>query len=376
MLEFWHRFNTEEGYDGGNVKISTNNGSTWSVITPVSGYTSSSLSILNGPGFDGDSGGWVFARFNLSAYANQNVSFRFTFASDGLYEGDGWFIDDVRTTGYVEFAGKVSGVISSSDPEIDYNKVMVHDNLNWTVHPSEDGNYVLYLPVGTHGIKAESAGYHTPALANVSLSLTNPSAIQDFYLGYFKPASNLSYGVAAGVIYLNWIEPTEPEYPLTGYDVYRKVNSGEYELAAHVQEPLYSQSLGELGTNYHFYVISTYDLGTSLPSNTISYSYTTPNEDNINQVLETKLLNNYPNPFNPETMIRFSLKDTSKARLSIYNLKGQLVKVLVDGELKAGMHQIVFDGKDRNNRSIASGMYFYRLESGNYASTHKMLLLK
>lgn len=376
MLEFWHRFNTEEGYDGGNVKISTNNGSSWTVITPVSGYTSSSLAILGGPGFDGDSGGWTLARFNLSSYANQNVSFRFTFASDGLYEGDGWFVDDVRTTGYVEFAGKVSGLVSSSDSEIDFNKVVVHNNQSWTVHPTGNGSYVLYLPIGTHGIKAEAAGYNSPVMVNVSLSLANPAVSQDFYLGYFKPASNLCYGVASGVIYLNWTEPVEPEYPLTGYDVYRKVNTGEYELAAHVAEPLYSQSLGDLGTNYHYYVICNYASGNSLPSNTVDYSYTSSNDDGNNQVLETKLINNYPNPFNPETTIRFSLKDSGRTRLSIFNLKGQLVKVLVDSELKAGFHQIVFNAKDRNNRSVASGMYFYRLETGNYSSIRKMLLVK
>ncbi len=376
MLEFWHWFNTEAGYDGGNVKISTNNGSSWSLITPVEGYTSNNLSILGGPGFEGTSGGWILARFNLSSYANQNVSFRFTFASDGLYEGDGWFIDDVRTTGYVEFAGKVHGTVSSSDLEIDYTTVNVHNNLSWTIHPDEDGAYELYLPVGTHGIMAEANGYDSPAMVNITLSLDNPDSQQDFYLGYFKPATALEYGIASGVIYLNWSAPLEPEFELTGYDVFRKVNADAFELAGHVTNNTYNETLGELGTNYSYYVVATYANGNSLPSNQINYSYSSDNEDEHDPMLQTRLLNNYPNPFNPETTIRFSLKQAMPTKLSVYNLKGQLVKTLVDGTLPEGMHQTIWNGKDHNNRSVASGIYFYRLKAGSYVSTRKMILTK
>jgi hypothetical protein len=111
MLEFWHYYNCEANYDGGNVKISTNGGSTWNLLTPEGGYPASNLSVLNGPGYCGNSNGWIIARFNLSNYANQNVQFRFTIASDTSINGPGWFIDDVRTTGYVEFASKVSGTV-------------------------------------------------------------------------------------------------------------------------------------------------------------------------------------------------------------------------------------------------------------------------
>lgn len=376
MLEFWHWYNTEAGYDGGNVKISTNNGSSWSVLTPVGGYTSNSLSILGGPGYEGTSGGWVLARFNLASYANQNVSFRFTFASDGLYEGDGWFIDDVRTTGYVEFAGKVHGSVTSSDPDIDFSTVNVHNSQSWTIHPDTTGSYALYLPVGSHGIKAEANGYNSPAIVNVSLSLTNPESVQDFYLGYFNPASDLGYGVASGSIYLSWAAATEPEFVSTGFDVYRKVDAGAFELAQHVTQTQYSQVLGELGTKYSFYVVATYVEGNSLPSNQIVYTYSSADEDNNNPALVTALQNNYPNPFNPETTIRFSLKQAMPARLSIYNLKGQLVKTLVDGQLTEGMHNAVWNGKDNNNRSVASGVYFYRLKAGSYVSTRKMILTK
>lgn len=85
---------------------------------------------------------------------------------------------------------------------------------------------------------------------------------------------------------------------------------------------------------------------------------------------------NYPNPFNPSTTIRFNLDRSQKARLDIFNLKGQLVKTLVDGDLEQGTHSIVFDGTDSKGNSLASGLYLYRLQTPNQSISRKMLLIK
>jgi len=376
MLEFWHRFNTEATYDGGNVKISTDNGSTWNLISPEGGYTSASLSILGGPGYDGNSGSWIPARFNLGPYATQNVKFRFTFASDGLYQDYGWYLDDVRTTGYIEFAGMVTGTVTSSNLAIDYTQVAVHNVDNWAARPDSGGLYALYLPVGAHQIAASALGYNSPPSVGISLSLNNPLSNQDFYLGYFAPATSLGYNVSEGVITLNWTPPVEPEYAITGFDVFRKVNAGAFEQVAHVYEPHYSETLAVYGTTYVFYVVCTYAAGNSLPTGHLLYTHSVDGEDDHNPVLVTKLMQNYPNPFNPTTTIRFSIKERASTQLCIYNLKGQLVKTLVSEVLPEGLHQILWNGKDSNNRNVASGMYFYRLESGNYSFSKKMLLLK
>lgn len=100
------------------------------------------------------------------------------------------------------------------------------------------------------------------------------------------------------------------------------------------------------------------------------------NEDPLAPVVATALNGNYPNPFNPETSIRFSIKDAVPVRLEVYNLKGQLVRNLVNGELKTGHYQIVFDGRDSMGRPLASGIYMYRLSAGNYRSTQKMMLME
>jgi DNA-binding beta-propeller fold protein YncE len=94
------------------------------------------------------------------------------------------------------------------------------------------------------------------------------------------------------------------------------------------------------------------------------------------QPLTTVLRGNYPNPFNPETSIRFDLAEAGPVRLHVFDALGQKVKTLVDGSLSAGTHQAVWRGVDQGGRSLSSGMYFYRLEVGSYSQARKMLLMK
>jgi hypothetical protein len=101
-------------------------------------------------------------------------------------------------------------------------------------------------------------------------------------------------------------------------------------------------------------------------------------EDEVPE-LETRLLGNYPNPFNPETTIKFNLSsnDYNDVNLAIYNVKGQKVKnfVFEKGQLAAS-NSVVWNGKDDNNRSVASGVYFYKLTTDKYSDSHRMILLK
>ncbi len=87
-------------------------------------------------------------------------------------------------------------------------------------------------------------------------------------------------------------------------------------------------------------------------------------------------IQNYPNPFNPTTTIQFNLKKQSHVKLNIYNLKGQLVKSLFDGNKFAGQQKIVWNGKDNKGQDISSGLYLYRIETDKTVQTKRMLLLK
>ncbi len=92
--------------------------------------------------------------------------------------------------------------------------------------------------------------------------------------------------------------------------------------------------------------------------------------------LVTELQGNYPNPFNPSTTIRYSVKEATPVTIGIYNVKGQLVKTLVNEDKSSGNHSVVWNGRDNNNQAVSSGVYFYKMLAGKYSSTKKMILMK
>ena len=92
--------------------------------------------------------------------------------------------------------------------------------------------------------------------------------------------------------------------------------------------------------------------------------------------LKPLLYNNYPNPFNPSTTIEYSIPQTGRVKLRIFNMKGQKVKTLIDGDIEKGRHRVVWNGRDERNRSVASGVYFIRLEAAGKSCTRKAMLLK
>jgi hypothetical protein len=98
-------------------------------------------------------------------------------------------------------------------------------------------------------------------------------------------------------------------------------------------------------------------------------------DDNIISAANT-LIGNYPNPFNPSTTIYFTAEHTENAKLFIYNMKGQKIKTLIDRNIMAGKHTIVWDGKDSNGKSVASGIYYYQLNNGKNTIGRKMILMK
>ena len=108
--------------------------------------------------------------------------------------------------------------------------------------------------------------------------------------------------------------------------------------------------------------------------------------DNIISTLEDQgivlhsfnLLGNYPNPFNPQTTIRFTLAENGPVTLAVYNNLGQKIRMLYQQEMLPGgsLHQAVWDGRNEFGEPVASGTYFYQLESGSYRMIRKMVLLR
>ena len=139
--------------------------------------------------------------------------------------------------------------------------------------------------------------------------------------------------------------------------IHRLESITNYDLA--IFNHIYAIS-GEVDTSAEWII-----LGYTNPRPTGIYS----DADNIPN--KYYLSQNYPNPFNPETVIEYALPIRSEVNLIIYNLRGQEVAFLINGNMPAGYHQVTWDASN-----VSSGIYFYRLRAGNFVQTRKMVLLK
>ena len=101
-----------------------------------------------------------------------------------------------------------------------------------------------------------------------------------------------------------------------------------------------------------------------------------PGEEENNLPTVFALHDNYPNPFNPMTTIKFDLPRQSQVSLRIYDVAGRLVRTLVDELKPAAAHSVVWNGQDNNGRQAASGVYYYQLVTDEFSKTSKMLLVK
>lgn len=187
---------------------------------------------------------------------------------------------------------------------------------------------------------------------------------------------NLMAEVTENSVYLSWTAPdlfdlrTNRDFEFIGYNVYR-----DEQLIT--STPLVSEEFTDsnlLQNSYTYYVTALYTEGESLPSNNVEVQILSLDDDHP-PILKTALRRNYPNPFNPETSIEFALQKEQHVKLEVYNIAGQLVKILLDDVLPAGEHSTVWNSGS-SNHGVSSGMYFYRMTTKDYTATRKMILLK
>lgn len=139
----------------------------------------------------------------------------------------------------------------------------------------------------------------------------------------------------------------------------------------------HTQTVGLTYTHGNVYPATATPLqaGLAIKFTTIAPDSYVSNDDPI-QAPAVKLLQNYPNPFNPTTTISFSTPASGNASLAIYNMKGQLVRTLMNQNVNAGSHNVVWNGLDDQGRSVSSGLYMYRLNINGESQQKKMLLMK
>ncbi len=141
-------------------------------------------------------------------------------------------------------------------------------------------------------------------------------------------------------------------------------------------------SVSENDTIRVFYYDSEYATGDFYPKWDVAIWQPKPvdvdeNIDESNHIFKKyELFQNWPNPFNASTTIKFHLPEKTFVNLIVYNLNGQKTKTLYDKELKAGVHTILWDGKNDSGEHVASGLYFYRIETENFVSLKRMILVR
>ena len=164
---------------------------------------------------------------------------------------------------------------------------------------------------------------------------------------------------------------SDMRFEMYGFNVYRNdllINE------SYLTEPIYQDTVPATG-NYTYYVTAVYDEGESAPSNSVLVEILSADEEFI-VPYTTRLNQNYPNPFNPRTTISFTLNQRQRVKIEVFNIAGQLVNVILNDELEAGQHTIVWNGVGESNRQLTSGIYLYRMTSQNFVETRKMILLK
>jgi len=164
------------------------------------------------------------------------------------------------------------------------------------------------------------------------------------------------------------------------YMVYRSANSGfipdETSLLSSLNDTIFIDTNVPSNIDSVYYKAETIDIhgNRSLPSEEASITLVRVEKDN-DLPLEFGINQNYPNPFNPSTIISYQLAEHSKVILRVYNILGDEVAILVDQDQEAGKYEIEFQSAV-GSLQLASGIYFYKLNAGNYTETKKMILLR
>jgi len=187
---------------------------------------------------------------------------------------------------------------------------------------------------------------------------------------FLETPTNVTAVTSGTGIVVSWVEPMENR-ELGTFNVYR-----DSELIAdNITETSYLDENVPTG-NYTYNITAVYDGGWE---SEFSEPAIINHTDAANNLIPTatELVGNFPNPFNPVTNISFSMEFTGHVTLEIYNIRGEKVKTLVNEELEPGYYSKLWNGKSDNDKSAASGIYFYKMKAGvRYSSTRKMILLK
>jgi len=247
-----------------------------------------------------------------------------------------------------------------------YRDVLLTDSpINVTTFTDDTLNmlYTNYIHHIYSVTSVYSSGESTPVTVEAEIYFNQNSDV----------VTNLTYNVTDGNVVLAWNPPSallSPEL-LVGYRVLR---DGDVLAFPNVSSGTYADMGVSAGT--HIYSVQACFLSEISMPTTVTVTVPLSDDDITNVVPLTALSSNYPNPFNPTTTIAFNMANEGHVVLEVYNTKGQRVKTLVDGVRGVGNHNVVWNGQDDSGRAVSSGIYFYRMTTGDFVSVKKMVMVK
>ena len=358
----------------GLVLLSTDNGANWtSVSTGIVTKQVSALAISDTNIFAGTFGGG-------SMYLSTNNGTSWTEINTGMADAD-TIVSTLAISGTNIFAGTVGGgVYLSTDA-----------GANWTAVNTglTDLRVVSSLATSGTNIFAGTSGgvfFSTDSGANwTETGLTEwigPIAVS---------GSNIFAGVSAGILRStdngeNWTDVTEGlpnnwvfDIAFSDTNVFVLTNWGGISLSTDnganwtlINEGIIDSLILSIAVNDSF-IFAGSGLEGGVWRRPLSQIITVTSVEDASGSLSSNfnLAQNYPNPFNPETVIRYSIPKAEKVSIVVYNLLGEKVARLIDERIQAGVHTVSWDASN-----MASGIYFYRLQAGDFVQTRKMVLLK
>ncbi|MFC1898676.1 carboxypeptidase regulatory-like domain-containing protein [Candidatus Cloacimonadota bacterium] len=364
------------------INVTTDGGQTWASVMVVGamyarwfsyvpGTTNTFVGSTSELGFEGaaysEDGGYNWITLNsgdaiqATAFLDVETGWAGNWATAN---GGGMYIFDGNLN---VITGEVAGTVTDMDEGFPIEGATVSLGTFQTTTDS-NGEYGMILDVGTYTLTCELDGYEVYTQNDVvieeDLVTTVDFSLQNLYL----PPTNLSYQFASPNVILTWTAP-QGAAGFTGYNVYR-----DGALITNITATLYIDPNLPSGT-YAYYVTALYGTYESVPSNEISVEVVSAGNDLITNGAE--LIGNYPNPFNPATQIAFAISEPGNVTIEIFNIKGELVRTIMNEYLSAGQHSVTWEGLDNNMKPASSGVYLYKMLSGyNFSSTKKMILMK
>jgi hypothetical protein len=222
--------------------------------------------------------------------------------------------------------------------------------------------------------------YRYYASANYEEGPSIRSYRAEFMLRVLNPPLNFVASLVSGNVKLDWQAPEAHTYlgDLVGYRIFRNGVALIPDQA--VSAVTFTDTNIALGGRYEYYLKAVYTQGLSVATQTEVISEVSECGTTI-EVMVTSLVGNYPNPFNPQTTIQFTLsfgegRGEGFVRINVYNVRGQLVRTLINGVYGAGEHSVVWNGTDDHGRTVSSGIYFYSMQTDEFNAMRKMILMK